>query len=184
MLIDTSQLWRGGTEPDGTLSEDELAKHGAFVALLRKVVEILRAFQPLSPVDWQSKPGAITHEDAGSILADTEDALRGIGISIVIGLGSGTRQSALKHGAAISPFSFTVSIAEDPVTNRTQRASQITCSAAAELVIIALSGIRLANGTCAFAGFQSLGTESDGLQVTTLTFETALEITLPKKYTI
>jgi hypothetical protein len=183
MIIDTAQLWNGGAEPDGTLSDDAIATHCTFIALLLKAVEILRAFKPLAPIARQGKPGAITHEDAAAILAQVNAALQAVGISIVVGLGSGVRKSALKHGACISPFSFTVSICESTITNRGRRGTLITCSAAAELVILALSGIRLANGVCAFAGFQALGIDVDGRQLTTLTFETALEITLPKKYT-
>jgi hypothetical protein len=170
------------TAPARELSAEAVAESGHLVALQRKVVDILSAFTPLDKIQMQSKPGAITYEDAATVRRDVERALAAVGISIVVGIKSGTRGSATRHACHLSPLGFTVSVGENTVTNRSARGSGVTCSRACEQVMLALSGLPLANGVCAFTGFLSFSEDEDGNQTSVLSFDTALSITLPAAY--
>jgi len=181
--VNTARLWRGGAAPTRELAASDIAEAGHLVALQRKVAAVLRAFTPLAPIQMQNLPGAITYEDAATIRRDVERSLATAGISLVVGIRSGARRSDAPHACHLAPVTFTVSIGEGTAANRSARGSGITCTRAAELVILALSGLPLANGVCAFAGFTSFGTDEDGLQTAVLAFETDITLSLPEAYT-
>lgn len=179
--IDLAKLWASGAPPAAMPADALIEEHGSLVAFQIHAVAWLSAFLPLAPLVGQSRPHTITYADAKTVAADTVKALRNVGLSLVVGLESGTRKSALRHAVALDPFTFVVNIAESPVTNRGASGSGITASRCAELVILALSGARLGNGVCALTAFQ-VGGEEGALQTAEVTFATAYTITPPASW--
>jgi hypothetical protein len=178
MNVDLSKCWLAGAQPDALPTAEEVSEHGALVAFQMRVVAFLSAWLPLAPVCGQSRPYAVTYADKKTVAAEVTKALKSLGISLVVGLDSGTRSSASLYSVAFDPFSFVVSIAESPVTNRGPSGSGITASRCAELVMLCLSGVRLGNGACAVKSFQ-VGGEEGALQTAEVTFQTAYVISPP-----
>ena len=179
--IDLAKLWASGAPPAAMPADALILEHGSLVAFQIHVVNFLSAFLPLAPVVGQDRPYAITYADAKTVAADTVKALRNIGLSLVVGLESGTRKTSLLHAVAFDPFTFVVNIAESPVTNRGASGSGVTAARCAELVMLCLGGSRLGNGSCAVSAFQ-VGGEEGALQTAEVTFATAYTITPPASW--
>ncbi len=177
--LDLSKCWISGAPPDPAPDAAEAAEHGALVAFQLHVVRWLNAWLPLAPVAAQAKPGAITYADKRSVVSEVENSLRSVGISLVVGLDRGTRKSAMRNAVLFDPFVFSVSIAENPLTNRSSRGSGLTASQAAELVMLCFSGGRLGSGSCEVIAF-STGGEEGSLQTADVTLQTAYLITPPE----
>lgn len=176
--LDLAKCWTTGTPPPAQPDAADVSLHGALVAFQMHVCRFLREWLPLAPVVAQGKPGAITFADKKTIASDVEASLRSIGISLVVGLDTGTRAAAALHAIAFDPFTFVINIAESPVTNRGEKGTGITASRAAELVMLCLSGVRLGNGVSAVKSF-SVGGEEGSLQTAEVTFQTSYTITPP-----
>lgn len=176
--IDPSKIWTSGAAPAAMPPDADIAEHGSLVAFQIHVVRFLAEFLPLAPVTGQAKPGACTYADKKTVAAEVERSLRSIGLSIVVGLDAGTRNTAALHAVAFDPFSFSVSIAESPVTNRGASGTGISASRCAELVMLCLSGVRLGNGISAVKSF-AVGGEEGTLQTAEITFQTAYTISPP-----
>ena len=176
--LDLSKIWTSGAAPAAMPPDADIAEHGSLVAFQMHVCRFLREWLPLAPVAAQAKPGAITYADKKTVAADVEASLRAIGISLVVGLDTGTRATAALHALAFEQFSFVVSIAESPVTNRGDKGTGISASRAAELVMLCLSGVRLGNGVSAVKSF-SVGGEEGSLQTAEVTLQTSYTIAPP-----
>lgn len=178
MNLDLTKCWIAGAPPDAQPSAEDIAALGALVAFQAHVCTFLRAWLPLAHVVAQAKPGAISYADKKTVAAEVERSLRSIGLSIVVGLDAGTRNTAALHAVAFDPFTFSVSIAESPVTNRGASGTGISASRCAELVMLCLSGVRLGNGISAVKSF-AVGGEEGTLQTAEITFQTAYTISPP-----
>jgi len=179
MQLDLTKCWKDGRAPDPKLDADDIEREGALIAFQKKVCAVLVEWLPLAPVFAQNKPGVLVYEDKRTVASEVATALQAVGISMVVGLKSAVRSSGLKNAITFSPLTFTVSIAEAPITNRGQRGTGITCTRCAELVILALSGLTLANGVVQLSNVSSGGDDGD-LQMLTLAFNCALVVTPPE----
>ncbi len=178
MNIDLSKIWTTGAPPPAAPAAEHIEEHGSLIAFQIHVVRFLTEFLPLAPVTGQSRPGACVYADKKTVAADVSKALQSIGISMVVGLDSGTRNAATRHSVAFDPFSFVVNIAEAPITNRGKTGTGITATRCAELVMLCLSGASLGNGCCAVKSFTA-GGEQGALQTAEVTFSTAYVIAPP-----
>ena len=178
MMIDPKKCWREGAAPDPLPTDAELAEHGALVGFQIVAVRFLTEWLPLDPVVKQRKPGTIIYADAKTVAAEVQKSLTAIGLSMVVGLDSGTRNSATLHSVKLDPFRFSVSIAESPITNRGERGTGITASCAAELAMLCFSGARVGNGTASVVAF-STGGELGNLQTADITLQTTYLIPTP-----
>jgi hypothetical protein len=174
----------GGSPPAAALSEEDAARYGWKVALLRKVCAVLRAYAPLAAVAAQRREGAITHRDEGNVQAAVDSALRLAGVSLVAGFLDGANRSRVPGVVRLEPCRFTVGVFENPVVNRAASGTGVTCDLAVEHAICALNGLPLANGVCGFDGFQTVGGTQDGLQASVAVFTTALTVRPPAAYFI
>jgi hypothetical protein len=178
MQIDPAKCWQDGAPPAPLPTAGELAEHGALVAFQLVCVRFLRAWLPLAPVAAQRKPGAITYADKRTVAGETNDALRGIGLSMVVSLDSGTRNSATLHSLKLDPLRFAVSVAEAPATNRGAGGTGVTASRAAELAMLCFSGVRIGNGVASVVAFE-VGGEEGALQTADVTLQTAYLVPTP-----
>lgn len=176
--LDLSKIWLNGAPPSAAPSADDINEHGSLIAFQIHVCRFLREFLPLAPVVNQSRPGACTYADKKTVASEVAAALKGLGISMVVGLDSGTRNAAMRNSVSFDPFSFVVNIAEAPVTNRGSSGTGITATRCAELVMLCLSGASLGNGSCAVKSFSADG-EQGALQTAEVTFSTAYIIAPP-----
>ena len=179
--IDLLKIWTTGAPPPAAPDSADVETHGSLIAFQIHVVRFLAEFLPLAPVTGQAKPGACTYADKKTVANDVAKALQAIGISMVVGLDSGTRNAATRHSVAFDPFSFVVNIAESPVTNRGARGTGVTATRCAELVMLCLSGASLGNGCCAVRSFSADG-EQGALQTAEVTFSTAYIIAPPASW--
>ena len=178
MNLDLSKIWLTGAPPPAAPDSANIEEHGSLVAFQIHVVRFLTEFLPLAPVTGQAKPGACTYADKKTVESDVAKALQAIGISMVVGLDSGTRNAAMRNSVSFDPFSFVVNIAEAPITNRGSSGTGITATRCAELVMLCLSGASLGNGSCAVKSFSADG-EQGALQTAEVTFSTAYIIAPP-----
>lgn len=176
--LDLSKIWTTGAPPPAAPDASDVLVYGSLVAFQIHVCLFLRGFLPLAPVAAQAKPGAITYADKKTVVSDVEKALQSIGLSMVVGLDSGTRSSAMRHAVTFDPFSFVINIAESPVTNRGASGTGITASRCAELAMLCLSGASLGNGCCSVKSF-TVGSEQGSLQTAEVSFSTAYAIIPP-----
>lgn len=176
--LDLSKIWTTGAPPPAAPDATDIETHGSLIAFQIHVVRFLSEFIPLAPVINQQRPGACTYADKNTIISDVTKALQSIGISMVVGLDSGTRNASTRNAVSFDPFSFIVNIAESPVTNRGKTGTGITATRCAELVMLCLSGASLGNGCCAVKSF-SAGGEQGALQTSEVTFSTAYIIAPP-----
>jgi hypothetical protein len=173
--IDLTKCWLNAAPPPAAPDAADIEEHGSLIAFQIHVVRFLTEWLPLAPVVSQAKPGAITYADKKTVATDVTKALQSIGLSMVVGLDSGTRNSAMRHAVTFNPFSFVINIAESPITNRGSKGTGITASRCAEHVMLCLSGATLGNGSCDVKAF-STGGEEGILQTAQLTFSTAYAI--------
>lgn len=176
--LNLSKCWTTGTPPPAQPDAADIAEHGSLIAFQIHACRWLREWLPLAPVVGQARPGVLTYADAKTIVSDTAAALKGIGISLVVGLDSGTRNASLRNAVSFSPFVFSVNIAENPVTNRGASGSGITAARCAELVMLCFAGGTLGNGSCDVRAF-TVGGEEGTLQTAEITLVTAYAITPP-----
>lgn len=176
--LDLAKIWINGAPPPAAPATDDINEHGSLIAFQIHVCRFLREFIPLAPIINQTRPGACTYADKKTVASDVAAALKGIGISMVVGLDSGTRNAALRNSVSFDPFAFVVNIAEAPVTNRGSSGTGITATRCAELVMLCLSGASLGNGCCAVKSFSADG-EQGALQTAEVTFSTAYIIAPP-----
>ena len=175
--IDLSKCWTTGSPPQPAPYAEDIATHGALIAFQMHVVRFINAWLPLAPVGNQTK-NAITYADKKTVISDVTNSLRSIGISLVIGLDSGIRNSAMRNAVSFDPFTFSVRIAESPVTNRGPRGTGITATHCAELVMLCFAGASLGSGCCSVKSFAT-GGEEGTLQTADVTFATSYIITPP-----
>ena len=180
MMIDPTKCWREGTQPDPLPTDEELAAHGALIGFQLVAVRFLNAWLPLDPIVKQRKPGAITYADKKTIFSEVNETLRAIGLSMIVGLDSGIRNSATLHSIKLDPFRFVISIAENPITNRSARGTNITASRAAELAMLCFSGARIGNGVASVTAFQTDG-EEGALQTAEVTLQPSYLIPTPQE---
>lgn len=178
MTIDPNKCWTTGAPPQPAPYDDDIAEHGSLLAFQIHVCRILAAWLPLAPIANQRRAGAITYADKKTVLSDVVTSLRSIGVSMVITLESGKRNSSLLHSVTFDPITYGVRIAEAPKTNRGPTGTNMSATAVAEQVMLCLSGLRLANGLSKLDSFIMGGEEGD-LQTAELTFSTAYAITPP-----
>ncbi len=178
MNIDLSKCWTTGAQPPAAPDSADIETHGSLVAFQIHVVRFLTEWLPLAPVTGQDKPGACTYADKKTVASEVEKALKSIGVSMVVGLDSGTRNASLRNAVTFDPFTFVVNIAESPVTNRSAAGTGVTATRCAELAMLCLSGASLGNGCCSVKSF-AVGGEQGSLQTAEVTFSTAYAIIPP-----
>lgn len=176
--LDLAKLWLNAAPPPAAPDAGDIEEHGSLIAFQIHVVRFLTEWLPLAPVVSQAKPGSITYADKKTVASETDNALKSIGISLVVGLESGIRTASLKNAVAFDPFTFVVNIAESPITNRGSKGTGITASRCAEHIMLCLSGASLGNGCCAVKSY-STGGELGALQTAEVSFSTAYAIIPP-----
>lgn len=173
--IDLSKCWINGAPPPKDPDAADVNEHGSLIAFQIHVCRFLREWLPLAPVYAQKKPGVLSYADKQTVADEVNKALQTIGISMVVGLDTGTVKSAMKNAIVFSPFSFVVNIAESPLTNRGTNGSRITASRCAEHVLLCLAGASLGGGVCEIKGFEVDGVQGK-LQTAKVTVSTSYTI--------
>jgi hypothetical protein len=173
--IDLTKCWTTGEPPQRDPLAEDITKHGALIAFQMHVIRFLEQWLPLAPVANQTKKGAITYADKKTVLSDVINSLRSIGISLVVTLESGKRNSAMMYAMTFDPFVFSVRVGESPKTNRGTNGTGMTATAVAEQIMFCLSGAQLGNGTCKINSFM-IGGEEGELQTAEVTISTAYAI--------
>ena len=176
--LDLAKLWLNAAPPPKSPDATDIETYGSLIAFQILVCRWLTEFLPLAPIISQKRPGACTYADKHTVASDVSAALKGIGISMVVGLDSGTRNASTRNAVSFDPFSFVVNIAEAPLTNRGKTGTGITATRCAELVMLCQSGASLGNGCCAVKSFTA-GGEQGALQTAEVTFSTAYIIAPP-----
>ncbi len=176
--LDLAKLWLNAAPPPRAPEATDIETHGSLIAFQIHVVRFLTEWLPLAPVISQKRPGSCTYADKHTVASDVIAALKAIGISMVVGLDSGTRNASMLNAVSFDPFSFVVNIAESPLTNRGKTGTGITATRCAELVMLCLSGASIGNGCCAVKSFTA-GGEQGALQTAEVTFSTAYIIAPP-----
>lgn len=176
--IDLSKCWLTGAPPPKDPSAEDIETYGSLVAFQIHVCRFLREWLPLAPVFSQDKPGVLSYADKKTVEAEVNAALKSIGISLVVGLDSGTRNASLRNAITFNPFTFVINIAESPTTNRGANGSKMTASRCAEHVMLCLAGATLGNGSCDVKGFIT-GGEEGVYQTARVTLSTAYTIIPP-----
>lgn len=177
--IDLSKCWLNGTPPPAAPSADDINEHGSLIAFQIHVCRFLTEWLPLAPVYAQKRIGVLSYADKKTVAAEVNHALRRIGLSMVVGLDTGTVKSGMRSAICFSPFSFVIHIAESPITNRGARGCKITASRCAENIMLCFAGAQLGNGVCEIKGFE-VGGEEGKLQTAQVTVSTSFTIIPPE----
>lgn len=176
--IDLTKCWTTGAPPQAMPLEEDITKYGSLIAFQKHAIRFIEQWLPLAPIVNQDRANVITYADKKTVVSDVSKTLQTIGLSMVVGLESAKKTSALIHAITFDPFTFAVNIAENPITNRGSRGSGMTASAVAENVMMCFAGTLLGNKSCSIVSFVT-GGEEGTLQTAEVKISTAYTIMPP-----
>ena len=160
--------WVNNKPPSGILDAADIAKFGPVAAAQIRLAAILGCWGALQPI-----ASRVTWQDRGTLDADVDDAMKLIGISVMIIAKGGMPKSAMQNAVIWNPCRFILSILEDPKVNRSEGGSGLTATFVAAEICKALAGQRLAQGQCAL-GDVVLLEDNTGAQHILVNVSTAL----------
>jgi len=165
--------WLNDQSPDGTLAADDISRFGVIAACQAKIAAMLPLWSALAPL--ADKPHCITWKDKGTVADDVNQAMKTLGLSIMVIFRGGSRKSAYKNAVMLNPAKFEISILEMPKLNRGATGTKISATQVMAEIVKALAGQRLANGQIC-VGDVATPDDLDGAQHIVIPIETALLI--------